>query len=597
MAGQSGGWDTEAGQAALELAQEIEVKDDLLNRAVGILRRLQDQEHMVAVLEEAFTEQMASYTTSLLKESSINVLLRDFEASDVGEVDSEVGVGAVIPPELHSLITKGIWNSTDAFYAGGSQRKTDAQAVSHFRKRNTQVEGVIQHMARLRNQKVCPLYLLQDSLERAYNGTSRRDWIFQARSRIVLTPTTTWKMIKAVKAVWKPRAPYEASQYMAVSGQDNKEWYRSVKFTGVDLEGKKIDNELFHTVTGEDIPVPASIACDGMDGDFKNSENWPFEFKFDLREAIPSPSLMKETLQKTLREALMLVKIDPIGMLRRPPPEADCWPDRPPTPHFHADLLMNCGTSSYRDCAKIIERCRDGAPASKRLIFGDFQTGDRLWGLKFGQRSEHNDICPVLGEFHAHAHAVDGVFHLEWNYNIQHWGIIFNVRGLGQKLIMKEYDTRYHWLMKIGTAGILWLLDLGFTDAELCDFDGILKLVEKNTPVWAFVGMVFYQILPLWGWKTATQCYNVDYMNTMWKWCHLLYANTNKHNYKKAAVMMSRVLFDTCPSVQATLSHCRTANVRGRPCTAQAIDMLIEKVSPLRPESLLTHTLSTFMVD
>ena len=73
----------------------------------------------------------------------------------------------------------------------------------------------------------------------------------------------------------------------------------------------------------------------------------------------------------------------------------------------HVPVLIDVGTSSYDDAAKIIEAVReDSVSGAKHLVWGDMQTFQRLWWRKFNCPASHQDICPLAGEFHAGRNAI-----------------------------------------------------------------------------------------------------------------------------------------------------------------------------------------------
>ena len=77
--------------------------------------------------------------------------------------------------------------------------------------------------------------------------------------------------------------------------------------------------------------------------------------QYNYSDAIVDNNEMQLYLVPLWSEVLALTTIDPMGLLLRPPKEADRRPDRwkEPTVTWHPPVLLDCGTSSYKDAARI----------------------------------------------------------------------------------------------------------------------------------------------------------------------------------------------------------------------------------------------------
>ena len=58
----------------------------------------------------------------------------------------------------------------------------------------------------------------------------------------------------------------------------------------------------------------------------------------------------------------------------------------------------------------------------------------------------------------------------------------------------------------------------------------------------------------------------------------LMYAPTNKNQYKKGRMCAMKVLYDSEPNVRAILTELRTYRESSAPCVAEELDMMEEKV-------------------
>lgn len=130
--------------------------------------------------------------------------------------------------------------------------------------------------------------------------------------------------------------------------------------------------------------------------------------QYNYSDAIVDNNEMQLYLVPLWSEALALTCINPMGLLLRPPKEADLRPDRwkEPTVTWHPPVLLNCGTSSYKDAARIYKACEGDGEAKKRVVCGDMATFIRLWWLKHKYPAMYHNEVPLAGEFHGNTHTV-----------------------------------------------------------------------------------------------------------------------------------------------------------------------------------------------
>jgi len=171
---------------------------------------------------------------------------------------------------------------------------------------------------------------------------------------------------------------------------------------------------------------------------------WPWLDNYNYSDSIVSLDEAHLKLVDIWSEALALTNGNSMSLLMRPPAEADLRPDRwkEPTITWHPPLLLDCGTSSYKDAARIYRACKEDGKAKKRVIVGDAQTFIRLWWLKHKYPDKYKDEVPWAGEFHGLAHLTDGIVILNWTYNIEPILLHFGVPGFHLKLNMKETSQR-----------------------------------------------------------------------------------------------------------------------------------------------------------
>jgi len=563
------------------LAHLLKSEDDsleLLEEALVLLKTL--RENAKALVMDELRSYLKKYASALEHASDLEVY-----RAETGQESLQV---PKVPSELVEFVYSLFYNTVDESHEHLWRNITPERAAERLAFRTKQATAVVEGLARLRNVKAVPGGIMLHSIERLYQGTHETDWLSQAKLRTVLTPNKTRALVADLRKHYTPVIPFVASTWLSVHCRDNLEFWKKIKFSGIGPDGK-IANELIHCVTGEDTFVDASLvskeADDAALAAAGEGAAWPFLNTYNMFSAVPGPELVKSEMQAIMTEAWAITEPNDEGVhdsmcapLFRPPPSADPH-KRPPTPYKHAQILIGVGTTSYEDAKIVANSSAKDVVAEKHIFYGDMGMMPRMAGLRENWPKEYSNTLAVPGEFHAHAHAQDGILQLEWVYNVEWLACFFELKGLSKQLVMKEYSLRFHWLMKLFCAALRWLRDLGFTSGEINDFEKLLDKYKKNLPVYAFLGFVFYELAFLWKWKKATQCHDIDFMNYAWRYCLLVYGDTNKSNYKKGTLHMCKVLFDTVPSVQVAVTTYRTVTQSGKPCTGQAQDMLNEKVT------------------
>ena len=171
---------------------------------------------------------------------------------------------------------------------------------------------------------------------------------------------------------------------------------------------------------------------------------WPFLDQYNFSDCIVSNPDMHTKLDAIWKELFAITSDNSMAPLVRPPPECDLRKDRweEPTITWPPPILLDTGTSSYLDAAKIYKACKRDGQATKRVICGDMATFIRLWWLKAKFPSQYKDEVPWAGEFHGLAHLADGIVILNWTYILEPILLHFGVPGFNLKLNMKETSQR-----------------------------------------------------------------------------------------------------------------------------------------------------------
>ena len=125
---------------------------------------------------------------------------------------------------------------------------------------------------------------------------------------------------------------------------------------------------------------------------------WPFLDNYNYIDAIVSDNEMHMWLTPIWTELLCITVDSPMTPLLRPPKEQDLRPDRwkEPTITWHPPVLLETGTSSYKDATKIYEACKRDGKAKKRVVCGDMATFIRLWWLKAKFPEKYKDEVSVM---------------------------------------------------------------------------------------------------------------------------------------------------------------------------------------------------------
>lgn len=486
------------------------------------------------------------------------------------------------PPMLHALLTGVTMNSYDVRMANYNRAITVKSRQLHAHTRALQLNNLSSILARLRNMHTVPMVSIRRGMEYKYLGCPTHLWNVARAYREV--PGEQWvdtALAQPSVKAWRPPSREPLSDEIDLCCRDNLEWYRSLKFAR-HKDGVKQENELIHTVTGEHFHIPRSLVDHLPDPEL--GIEWPFLGKYNYGDVIVNLEEMHVFIEPLWSKIFALQGDNPMQLLMRPPPEADRVQWDGPTRMWHPNIILQCGTSSYIDNNKIVKNVRANRRAKKSIIACDMQTFMRLWWLKKKYPSEFSDMVPWAGDFHGLAHLMDGIVILNWAYVFEPILLHFDVKGFHLSINMKETSQRIRWTILILCAGQQWMSSI-FTPAEISNIPELLKQVEKNVPVWCFIGFLYYHASVIWGCKEATQTTDTHFLNFMWRFSLRVYAHTNKNNYKKGCVQQLKIENDSEDRVRRVMRNHRTCNDTGKPCAGTALDYRNEKVH------LLTHVL------
>lgn len=132
-----------------------------------------------------------------------------------------------------------------------SEKVEDEQKLVQLRRKlRLQVVAVLSQLAMMRDQRANPPWIVMRSIDRLYQGTSQSDWEMLTRERLLVDRTGLRRAMTHVKD-WRP-TPFgdmdEISPEYTLVAHDNKEWRLCYKWERW-INGKKIENPIYHTVT------------------------------------------------------------------------------------------------------------------------------------------------------------------------------------------------------------------------------------------------------------------------------------------------------------------------------------------------------------
>ena len=486
------------------------------------------------------------------------------------------------PLGVANQVARWTSNSWDARMSNPKFKgRSEPQKQASMDNRDVQIISVLSHLARLRNKNATPPLIVMKAIRMFYKGISHSVTNTDVATRCLLSHEWVEKAMEDERLLnYMAPMDTEMSDEIEMMVKDNLEWWWNIKWARTTKEGLKLLSDLIHTVTGERIPLPKRLFLRCLLGP-QDMENWPFLKTYDMQQTVLSSLEMDDIMIQKWQEARIKSKDDTMSYLRRPLPCEDkkVWytEQGKRTPHFALPIQMYVGTASKEDIQKIIDHCIANSTCKKQIIHGDMQTFKGLIREKLRNAERNNSWVPMAGEWHQVAHMTDAVVIKNWRHIYEPIAHYLNIKGLQLKLVMKEQSIRYRWTMIIANAGFVWLRKM-FSEEELSDPKTLMKACSRNIPVWNFLTFIFYFANILWAGKTATQCSDSELMDFVWKYSLLLYADTNKNQYKKGVLQVALVLFDCVPYIKIIMDYYRTYTESGKPCTGAAYDYMNEQV-------------------
>ena len=340
-------------------------------------------------------------------------------------------------------------------------------------------------------------------------------------------------------------------------------------------------------IVGEEIPIPISIICAPVATVKDCPTRWPFLDKYNFENAVVTNDDIRDFLTPKWKLAIAFVRTNCESLPQRIPEEFDLKRDRTATCHWHHPVQLDRGTISYVDTKASLDHARAVAGADRIIMIGDMQKFLRDWMYlaKYDEEDEarepgsgHALTTCFPGEFHARFHTHDADDLLNKTFLYYPIFVCFDVKPLAKdRMKMKDQRRREVWGLVIFSAALKYFLTI-WTPEELADIQKLLKLVKHNLPVSHLLGWAYYHGNHNWACRFAVRTSDIDYLDWMWRYGLLMYAPTNKNQYKKGCMCAMKVLYDSEPNVRSILSEFRTYRESSAPCVAEELDMMEEKV-------------------
>ena len=498
-------------------------------------------------------------------------------------------------PRTQKWLRSLVWNATDEKNQRLACNSIDpvkkVHAAMALAKRDKSIRHICDVLTRMRNINATPPRVIAETFRNALTCLPHRAW--QAGSGRYQVMSRNWQegIVNQMKKQggYSAKPSYPVSRDYSLEAADNFEISRKTEFPRyVELKDgtvEKRDYEFLHTVTSVIAPVDARIT-DGIKPELH--DKYPFQSKADLRNALLTPRERKNFITECWKLALV-VTLDgaqPGSLMHRP--DADFEIPREQVPLRHPPIIMYCGTQSREDARRIIKHARENSNATVKIIAGDQQTFNRINREKMSNPSDNQDIVPWIGEWHARMHNIDAVFRMGWP-TISAFAVCMGWKNIQKVMIMKHSAARETALFICLGACLKWLSTI-FPAEEMAKPEKLVDWCKLNVPVWDFVGMCIYLILPIWRQKFATRCNDSKTLNTMWQYSLLMMGGTvdpgkdrdspGKTQYQATAPQVLKILWDSEPNIKAILDVMRThaARPHGKPCASRAWDMVEEHV-------------------
>lgn len=155
---------------------------------------------------------------------------------------------------------------------------------------------------------------------------------------------------------------------------------------------------------------------------------------------------------------------------------------------------------------------------------------------------QYKRIALLPGELHGHMHLVHAIISQNWKYIFEPICLLLGVTQIRtHKFLAKEHNEKQRLMFLVFTAGVKYLISLGYTDDELGSIPNLLREIKRNEPAHDFIHFLFYGGNHYVETVNATRTSDSQYSDFTWVYNLYIYANTRKMHYKLLCVLFTQV--------------------------------------------------------
>jgi hypothetical protein len=431
----------------------------------------------------------------------------------------------------------------------GDENSTVPLAVAN--RTAAQTRNAYEIVLKCRFEKLALPLLTLKSIAMKHHGASQKDFRLRNNFGECYSSQHTGYLCKALAAQgWKPTPSWAKGEdaddicdWISLLCKDNKEFYFSLKHVRI-RNGKKEESVLYHTVTGEYLPLQRSRFAD-LEHLPRDSVWLPRSEQIDLSTKFPIPIHdANSVLQRVFDKKVNLVRTDPQLVLGRPAPSEDKWHGSHQTT-FHEPVMLDIGTVYQQDCESVMMDVLARFPGL--IVVGcDNQFFKNCWSVQCANPDKCKRLLLLPGELHGHMHLVHAIFLANWTYIMEPICLLLGATKVHiRKFLAKEHNEKQRLMFLTFTAGIKWLVDMGLDSTDLSDIPAFLEKIKKNQPGYDFVFFLFYYANHYVESVNATRTSDTDYADFTWIYSLYIYGITNKNHYKMLCLLFGQVAAHT----------------------------------------------------
>ena len=128
----------------------------------------------------------------------------------------------------------------------GYRGKTEEQVILHARRKNGQVLALLSHMARLKNHKCAPPFIMMKSYRFYWLGAQQNLLATDVATRSIFSPDWYEDITHKLQRYRAPVLFRVCTRY-CVFATDNLEFYPLIKFQATNADGSKKKQEVLST--------------------------------------------------------------------------------------------------------------------------------------------------------------------------------------------------------------------------------------------------------------------------------------------------------------------------------------------------------------